>query len=171
MRSGDVCRRRGPQRGFTYLLLIFLLAVAGAGLAALGQQWAVAGQREREAELRFRGAELGRALALWRDATPPGQADAPQSLQELLVDTRHQPPRHHLRRLYTDPFTGRADWDLLTNPQGRIVAVASRSRQLALRRVPALPLRPGSSESAPAVGDWLFEAPLAPPVATEKKKP
>jgi type II secretory pathway pseudopilin PulG len=171
MRNGDACRGAVLQRGFTYLLLIFLLAVAGAGLAALGQQWALAGQREREAELRFRGAEFGQALALWRDATPPGQANAPQGLQELLVDTRHQPPRHHLRRLYTDPFTGRADWDLLTNPQGRIVAVASRSRQPALRRVPVLPLRQGGSESAPAVGDWLFEAPPASPAVREKKKP
>lgn len=165
--------RRQPQRGFTYLLLLFGLAVAGAGFAALGEQWAVAAQRERETELRFRGAEFSRALAAWRDATPAGQPTAPEQLQDLVVDDRHRPPRHHLRRLYTDPFTGKADWDLVTDPKGRILAVSSRSRQPALRHVPALPMRPGADDKALAVGDWLFEAdaPVSPPSTANKKTP
>lgn len=134
-----------------------MLAVMAAGMAAMGTQWAVAAQRERETELLFRGAEFSRALAAWRDATPAGQAIAPMLLQDLLVDERSTPPRHHLRRLYTDPFTARADWELLRSADGRIVAVASRSRLPALRRVQR-PLRAEADPDRPSVGDWVFAA-------------
>lgn len=159
MRNGEV-PRGGGQRGFTYLLLLFVLAAGGTGLAALGEQWALAAQREREAELVFRGGQISQALADWRDSSPPGlpaEQRAPLALQDLLVDERSAPPRHHLRRLYADPFTGEADWVLQRDAQGRIHGVASRSRRPALRRVGVL-LRGDADESRPAVGDWLFLA-------------
>jgi len=189
MRSGDVRRcatlqqgqpcRAALQRGATYLLLLFMLAVMAAGMAALGTRWAVAAQREREAELLFRGAQFSRALAGWRDATPVGQPVTPLLLEDLLVDERHVPPRHHLRRLFTDPFTGQADWELQRGADGRIVALASRARLPALRRLHK-PLRPGADEARPAVGDWLFEAepgaanaskgqPKPPPMSLQRK--
>ena len=102
-------RQRGP-RGFTYLLLLFMLALLGAALAAWGTSWQVAAQRERETELLFRGGQIQEALQRFHDQTPSGQAPLPQTLDELLADTRWPVPRHHLRRLYADPFTGQADW-------------------------------------------------------------
>lgn len=176
MQSGEFPGRRG-QRGLTYLLLLFVLAAAGAGLAALGGQWALAAQREREAELIFRGGQISQALADWRDGSPAGQPveqRAPLTLQDLLVDERsaslRQGQRHHLRRLYADPFTGQPDWVLLLDAQGRITGVASRSRRPALRRVGVM-LRSDADESRPTVGDWLFlaaartAAPTAAPAA------
>ena len=175
MPSGDIMRQSSTarcQRGFTYLLLLFVMAVAGAGFAALGEQWAIAGQREREAELVFRGTQFSQALASWRDATRAGQPIAPLSLQELLVDLRSSPPRHHLRRLFTDPFTGQADWELLLDAQGRVAAVSSRSRQPALRRV-GVGLRDSADDQAPTVGDWLFTAaaPVTPDPRSQKSAP
>ena len=170
MRSGEY-PGLARQRGLTYVLLLFVLAAAGAGLAALGEQWALAAQREREAELIFRGGQISQALADWRDSSPAGQPAAPRAplaLQDLLVDERsvppHQGPRHHLRQLYPDPFTGQPDWVLLLDAQGRITGVASRSRRPALRRVGVV-LRSDADESRPAVGDWLFlaAAPAAAP--------
>ena len=157
MPSGEGLRRGAAPRGFTYLLLLFVLAIASAGLALMGEQWALAGQREREAEVLFRGTQFGRALASWRDATPAGQAAAPSTLQALLQDERSDPPRHHLRRLFADPFTGQPDWELLRDAQGRILGLASRSRQPALSRRHQ-PLRAEADARAPRVGDWLFEA-------------
>jgi type II secretory pathway pseudopilin PulG len=175
MPIGDLqaCRGGGARaqlRGFTYILLLFVLAIGGAALAALGEQWLHLAQRERETELLFRGAQIQQALASFRDATPravPGAsysasaaqarpANAPLALQDLLVDARSDPPRYHLRRLYADPFTQKADWHLVLDDSGRIRGVASLSRQLALRR-PDLPLQPGADLQTPAVGDWLFE--------------
>lgn len=169
MQSGETRRRAAAQHGATYLLLLFMLAVTAAGMAALGTQWAVAAQREREAELLFRGAQFSRALAGWRDATPTGQPTAPLMLEDLLLDERSTPPRHHLRRLFTDPFTGQADWELQRGADGRIVAVASRARMPALWRVQK-PLRPGADEARPTVGDWFFEAEPR-PAATSTGKP
>ena len=154
MPSGKPDVRR-VQRGMTYLLLLFVLAAAGAGMAALGEQWALAAQREREAELLFRGRQFSQALADWRDLSPAGQPRAPLSLRALLVDERLRPPRHHLRQIYVDPFSGQADWDLVLDAEGRIQGLASRSRRPALRRVRVV-LREGADSSQPAVGDWVF---------------
>jgi len=149
------------QRGFTYLGLLFALALGGVALAALGERWQVAAQREREAELLFRGLQLRDAIERFAAA---GGGTLPPSLQDLLEDRRVAPPRHWLRRLYTDPFTGRPDWLLLPGPEGGVQGVASRSRQAALRRhdLPAT-LAPGTQEPQ-RVGDWQFIA--RPPTAT-----
>jgi type II secretory pathway pseudopilin PulG len=64
---------RPPPRGFTYLVLLFGLAVGGAALAALGTHWQQAAQRERETELVFRGLQLRDALQRFHDQTPDGQ--------------------------------------------------------------------------------------------------
>jgi type II secretory pathway pseudopilin PulG len=111
---------QGMARGFTYLGLLLLIAVSGAGLAALGSQWSHQLQRERERELRFRGGEIQAAVARYRQVSGPGLPRAwPQTLEDLLDDRRSGEPRHHLRRLYADPFTGRADWRLLSAPPPR----------------------------------------------------
>jgi type II secretory pathway pseudopilin PulG len=101
------------SRGFTYLWLLFALALGGVALAALGELETTRQQREREAELRFRGEAIAVALARYAEATPAGQLPLPQSLQELLADPRFPAPRRHLRELYADPFTGRPDWELV----------------------------------------------------------
>lgn len=162
-------RKPGSQQGMTYLLLLFILALGGAGMAALGERWELAAQREREAELHFRGGQFSQALASWRDTLAAGREPAPRRLEDLLTDERVSPPVHHLRRFYADPFTGQADWELLRNPQGLIVAVASRSRKPALRRH-GMELRAGANPAEPAVGDWLFAAdpPEAAPPAKER---
>lgn len=144
------------ERGFSYLLLLFVLAAMGAGLAAVGQHWTVAQQREQETELLFRGQAFSRALAAYRDSTPAGQSAAPAALEELLEDTRQALPQHHLRRLYTDPFTGQADWVLQRDAGGRIVALHSRSTRAALRRLPPAALREKAQDRPQTVGDWLF---------------
>lgn len=171
MRNGEVSGG-ARQRGLTYLLLLFALATAGAGLAALGEQWALAAQRDREAELVFRGGQISQALADWRDSSPaaqPAEQRAPLALQDLLVDQRSTPPRHHLRRLYTDPFTGQPNWVLMLDAQGRITGVSSSSRRPALRRVGVV-LRSDADVHRPSVGDWLFMA-AAPAAAHAPSSP
>lgn len=112
-----VCMRTGNSqsfgsRGFTYLWLLFVIALGGVALAALGQRQQTLQQREREAELRFRGEAIAQALASYARATPAGANPLPQRLEDLLEDRRSGATRRHLRRLYVDPFTGRPDWVL-----------------------------------------------------------
>lgn len=151
---GPACSLRGcQQRGFTYLWLLLILAFGSAGLAALGQRTSVAVQRDREAELIFRGQAIARAISAYRAATPGDAKTLPASLQDLLDDRRNPNPAHHLRRLYADPFTGKADWMLVATEDGRIKGVRSRSQVAALRTID-LPT-PGPGELA-RVGDRVF---------------
>ena len=151
---------RGRQRGFTFLWLIFVLAVVAAGLAAIAQPVSLAVRRDREAELAFRGNEIARALTSYWAATPGSAKQLPTSLADLLEDRRGPRPLHHLRRIYADPFTGLADWVLVTTDDGRISAVHSRS-DAPMLRVAALPLPPDGT--TPTVSARVFSfAPVLP---------
>lgn len=147
-----------PSAGFTYLLLLFVVAITGAGLAALGQHWQQAAQRERETELLFRGLQIAAALQRYADATPEGQPRQPETLEALLTDARLSPPRHHLRRLWADPFTGQADWVLLRNEAQGILGVRSRAQRSALRRAHWPAGVSGTGGAQPSVSDWVFLA-------------
>ena len=60
------------QRGFTYLALLFYLAVLSAGLATVAVSWQTARQREKEEELLFAGAAIREAIALYYNRPPGG---------------------------------------------------------------------------------------------------
>ena len=132
MRTGSAA-----ARGYSYLAVLFLVALTAAGLAALGQAWSTAAQRERERELLFRGGEIARAIAAYARATPNPPEQYPKSLDDLVLDKRSLVPRRHLRRAYEDPFTGKVDWELVPEPgqPGAFSAVRSRSEIALLREV------------------------------------
>jgi type II secretory pathway pseudopilin PulG len=152
--------------GFSYLWLIFAVALFGVALAAVGEQTQINVQREQEDELLYRGAEIEHALLRYRSAVAGSEGAFPKTLQDLVEDMRSTEPRYHLRRLYLDPFTGRADWELIRNSDGRIVGVHSRSSHIALGRhaVPATIVRTDDSARniEVMVSEWHF---LAAPAA------
>ncbi len=143
MRTGSSCSRSaGPGgcrlvrpsavRGFTYLWLLFAVALTAAGLAGVGQSWRTAAHRERERELIFRGREIAAAIGTYRTLSVDGGDSAgPTLLAELVADGRGPQTVYHLRRLYADPFTGLPDWVLIMDPGNRIVGLRSRSNELA----------------------------------------
>jgi len=142
--------------GFTYLGLLFAIALAGIALAAAGQRWSTALQRERERELLFRGTEIANAITAYRAVTPEGgQSRGPARLEELVSDERTPKTAHHLRRLYADPFTGRPDWVLLIGPDKGIQGVRSRSEARAFI-TDGLP--PQAIRAPARVADRLFYA-------------
>jgi len=147
--------KRGATRGFSYIVLLFVVALAGSALAAIGTQWQTLAQRQRELELLFRGLQLRDALQQYAAATPSGQAARPITLAALLSDERSTPPRHHLRRLWLDPFTGQADWVLLHDDAGHIVGLHSAALRPALRRH-ALPDGVTLVNDGRSVADWHF---------------
>ena len=146
-------RQQARQRGFTYLWLLFVLAAGSAGLAGLGQRASTAVQRDREAELIFRGHEIARALSAYRAATPGTIKMLPASLQDLVDDRRGPRPLRHLRRVYVDPFTGESDWVLMPADDGRISGVRSRASAVAMRVVDLPPATPGQQR---LVSDRVF---------------
>jgi len=147
--------------GFTYLWLLFIIAAGATGLAALGQRSSTALQREREAELVFRGKQIQRAIGAYRQHTPGAAKELPVSLQDLVDDRRGPTSRHHLRRVYDDPFTGQPDWVLITTDDGRIRGVHSRAAVPAMR---TLDLPSADAGAVPLVSDhrFVFDAAAAP---------
>jgi type II secretory pathway pseudopilin PulG len=135
-----------PQRGFTYLWLLFVLAIGGATIAAIGERASTAVLRDREAELNFRGRAIAMAISSYWDAgasaTEGPEKKLPSSLQDLLEDRRGLVPLRHLRQLYADPYTGLTDWVLVTPLEGTglsgIAGVRSRATAYAFKTADAL---------------------------------
>jgi type II secretory pathway pseudopilin PulG len=119
----------GKQRGFTYIGFMIAVAMTGAGLAAYGEFASHAAQREKEAELIFRGEQYRDAIASYYRK----EQRYPKSLDELLEDKRFPMPVRHLRRLYRDPVTGQEEWGLVEAPGGGVMGVHSRSEDAPVR--------------------------------------
>lgn len=122
------------QSGFTYLLVLFMVALIGAGLAIAGESWALTRQRERETELLFAGDAIRHAIASYYNSGSGPLRMYPPSLEDLLKDPRFPGIRRHLRQLYPDPFSGKADWVLIKAPQGGIMGIASASVDAPIKR-------------------------------------
>lgn len=119
------------ERGFTYLGLLFAVAVMGVVLAGAGQVWHTAAKREKERELLFIGNQYRQAIGRYYEASS-GAKQYPAKLEELIEDKRFPKPQRHLRKLYTDPMSGRADWGLVV-AAGRITGVYSLSEDVPLK--------------------------------------
>ena len=149
-------RGRSAQRGFTYVGLLFAVALMGAGLAAAGSVWSVHAQREREADLLYAGDQIRAAIKRYYEEVPQGQQHRfPQRLEDLLLDRRWPTVQRHLRRIYQDPMTGSTDWALVPAPGGGILGVHSRSTAVPLKRQ-GFGRLDTAFEDAGTVADWRF---------------
>src|SRR6187549_538427 len=104
------------EAGFTYIGILIAMALFGVALAATGEVWRTAAQREREQELLFVGNQYRQAFMNYYAGTPAGKPRFPRTLENLVEDNRFPVTRRHLRRVYADPMTGKPDWVLLDAP-------------------------------------------------------
>lgn len=111
-------RHPSCQDGFTYLGLLFFIALLGVATAATIQVGSISQRRAAEEELLAIGKEMRNALISYANATPAGQKRTPNSLHDLIRDPRFPLPRRHLRKVYADPITGKAEWGLVELKQG-----------------------------------------------------
>lgn len=137
--------------GFTYIGVLMLVAMMGVALAAAGQVWHTMQQREKEQELLFIGHQF--RLALNRYAGPTGSF--PRTLEDLLQDPRHPSVERHLRKIYRDPMTGRAEWGLVTGPNGEIYGVHSLSDKVPLKQA-NFGLEDRQFEGKTNYSEWVF---------------
>jgi len=113
-------------KGFTYIGLLLFIAISGIGLSVAGISWQYELRSDAEKQLLFVGAEFRNAINSYFTNTPGAAKVYPASLNDLLLDNRMPGIKRHLRQIYLDPMTGKADWGLVTQ-QGRIVGIYSRS--------------------------------------------
>ncbi|HEX7052843.1 MAG TPA: type II secretion system protein [Burkholderiales bacterium] len=180
--SATEIRGRSPNRaakrittltpnGFTYIGLLIVVMVMGAGLAAVGELYSHAAQREKERELLFVGHQFRDAIRSYYERSP-GTPAYPKKLEDLVSDNRFPTPQHHLRRIYPDPMTGKPDWVLIEAPgDGGIMGVHSRSQEA--------PIKTGNFDAADAAfagaaryADWEFVyVPPQPPPQSNSPAP
>jgi type II secretory pathway pseudopilin PulG len=161
--------RRG-QKGFTYLTVLFILAILGGGLALVGEMWENTTRREKEAELLFIGHQYRKAIERYFLSGP--QRQYPRTLEELLKDPRRPGAERYLRKLYPDPITGGTQWGLVKAPDGGILGVHSLSTDRPLKTA-GFKLRDAGFERAQTYADWKFthSPPAAPASAPGAAKP
>ncbi len=115
------------QTGFTYLAILFAIAIVGVLLSRTGINTTQANQREKEIELLYKGNQYRQAIALYYERTPGVVKRYPAKLEDLLSDERYNPPQHYLRKLYRDPITNQVQWGQVMAPEGGIMGVHSLS--------------------------------------------
>jgi len=119
------------QRGYTYIGLLVSVVILGLMLTMVARVWSTTEQRERETQLLWIGHAYRMAISSYYSMGH----QYPLTLELLLTDDRFPVPKHHLRQLYADPMTGKADWALIMSPTGQgIMGVASSSQAQPIKR-------------------------------------
>lgn len=147
--------RRQRQQGLAYLWLLFLLTLLTLGLGHSLDWYSTLTQRQRERQLLWVGQQYVKAIGSYYQSSPGTLKRYPASLADLLEDKRFVTVRRHLRRLYADPITGKAEWTLIQAPEGGVMGVASTSTQPAWKRA-GRPIEMKSTEDATRYDRWPF---------------
>jgi type II secretory pathway pseudopilin PulG len=112
---------RGCPRGAIFPILLISILVIGVATAGVSELWGTQVKREKEEELLFRLGEFRRAILGYR----ADHNQLPKELKDLLEDRTQLQTRRYLRRVYPDPFTGKADWklDLVVDRSGIVSGI------------------------------------------------
>ena len=160
--NGMGTRRR--QTGFAYILLLVSIAVIGIVASSSLSVGALVSRRDAEQNLLTVGKEFEQALRGYAGELAAGinapNARGPRTLEELLKDPRAPAVKRHLRQIYADPLTGKAEWGLVKDPAGFIVGVYSLSEGKPIKRTEF----DGSQahfEAATSYSEWIFGLPAA----------
>ena len=143
------------QRGFTYLVALFAVAIIGAVLGATSVIWHTQVQRDNEQELLFIGHAYRRAIAQYYENTPGTAKQFPKKLEDLLEDSRQTRLTRYLRKAYRDPMSGSKEWGLLKGPDASIVGVYSLSSRIPIKRA-GFEEEDREFVSAANYSDWKF---------------
>lgn len=148
--------RHSTEAGFTYIALIFAIALFGIGSVRFSVLYSEQQKRAREEELLRIGKEYADAIRSYYLASPGLQPEFPKQLSDLLTDHRFVGTRHHLRRIYIDPMTLETDWGVVRDSRGGIQAVYSRSLSEPKKRAD-FPAWVQITSSATTYSDWKFQ--------------
>lgn len=161
--------KRRNQQGFTYLALLFAVALTGIALAATGVIWSTERQREREQELLFVGDQFRTAIATYYLRSPGLVKRYPAKLGDLLKDNRFLGVKRHLRQIYIDPITDTHEWGLVTAPEGGIMGVFSTSTKQPIKQA-RFPDRFADFEGKTTYAGWSFVYRPETPVNTPQQR-
>ena len=139
---------RSP-RGIVYPMLLGAILIIGIATAGVAELWTTQIKREKEQELLFRLGEIRRAIVRYR----ADHNKLPKELKDLLDDRTQLQTRRYLRRLYTDPMTGKADWSLklVVDRAGVVSGIEDVHSTSAAKPLKSLP---GKNAEGSTYKDW-----------------
>ena len=160
-------KSRLNRNGFTYLLALMIVMIMGIMLGAAGQFWKTIIQREREAELIFRGSQIKNAITSWYTKRKP--ATPLNDLKDLVLDPNSLTKARYLRKVYTDPMTGK-EWNIIRDKNRGISGVTSTSTDAPLK-VGGFPDDLKDLSDKKKYSDWKFEYTTSATPATPATQP
>ena len=120
-------RQRSGAAGYALVALVVIVAVMSVLVAAALPYWSQVMQRDREAELIFRGLQYAEAIRVFQKRFNR----LPNTLDELIEVN----PRS-IRRLWKDPMTDDGEWDLVRATANRGTGNAGQGRNVATGTAP-----------------------------------
>jgi type II secretory pathway pseudopilin PulG len=103
--------RRPPRaRGYALLIFMFAITLMAFALMVAVPVWDTQMQREREAELIFRGKQYVEAIRIFQLKSPGA---FPKQLEDLIDEDKRC-----IRRLYPDPMTKEGVWNVILQQEG-----------------------------------------------------
>lgn len=158
---GNVSVSKRKQIGFSYLAMLFIVAVLAVTLTQTYQHSDTIAKREKEKELFFIGNQYKQAINSYYNQSPDGLKELPKKIENLVNDGRFVSNKHHLRKRYLDPMTG-GDWQLILDENNRIKGVYSASGAEILQVTlfeDVNPMPPNAEKARPRVyADIKFES-------------
>lgn len=97
--------RHHPQAGFTYLGVLFAVALIGIGLAAISEVWTTNADRQKMAQVNWIGQQYVNAIRSYYYANTGSVHFYPTSVDDLLEDKRYLSVKRHLRSRYEQPIS------------------------------------------------------------------
>lgn len=143
------------QAGFSYVLVMFAVAILAIMAVRLLNVSATNEQRAREADLLYVGNAYREAIGVFYENTPGTVKRYPEKLDDLLQDPRTTTLQRHLRKLYRDPITSDAQWGLVLGDDERITGVYSLSHKQPIKTGGFAKVLAGFGE-AKEYRDWHF---------------
>jgi hypothetical protein len=143
------------QQGFSYVIVMFLVALLTVVSVRGIESTLVAERQAKELELLWRGAAYRDAIKAYYINSPGSGKAYPRELRDLLYDNRLVRPTRPLRKLYRDPMAADGEWDLVRNEAGDLIGVRSRSPIKPLKRAGFAP-EFANFTNAQRYSDWEF---------------
>lgn len=148
--------RRKHERGFSYVVVMFVIVLIGLGMTVAARQWKTMVQRELEADLLSKGIEIQNALALYSAAMKAGRVVPGEVYPQSLADLTRL-PKPFLRKVYAEPV-GHGEWEVVRAPTGGIMGVRSKSKSKPIRQHDFPPVV-RHFEGRASYYDWVFQHP------------
>ena len=136
--------------------MLLAVAIAGLTLTAANRYWSTLVQREREAELLYRGDQIRAAIQSYYDNPPGNQPKSyPRAIKDLVKDPRFPGLKRHLRKAYRDPMNPGAEWGVVRDAKGGLKGVFSQNTGQPIKQG-NFPRNYSGFESAKSYKDWKF---------------